>query len=194
MIGRLLHLFYLSRAHGIARRYFVTNGFDGALTMLGLLLGFYLSEFAALSTVITACLGAAVALCISGLSSAYISEAAERQKELRELEQAMVSPMTGSAHQAAARITPVLVALANGLAPLLISLFIISPLWMARAGIPLPLQPLECAMALAFVAVFFIGVFLSRVSGHFWLWSGLFATAVAVSTTLLIMMIERMAP
>jgi hypothetical protein len=37
MLERLRLLVQLTRAHRIARRYFVTNGFDGALTMLGLI-------------------------------------------------------------------------------------------------------------------------------------------------------------
>ena len=34
----------ITRSDLIARRYFVVNGFDGGLTMLGLLVGFYVSE------------------------------------------------------------------------------------------------------------------------------------------------------
>ena len=55
-------LLHLRRAEGISRRYFITNGFDGALTMLGLMVGFALSDNVALSVAIKACFGAAVAL------------------------------------------------------------------------------------------------------------------------------------
>ena len=44
----------LTHAHFIARRYFVTNGFDGALTMLGLTMGFYASPGVAITVVINA--------------------------------------------------------------------------------------------------------------------------------------------
>jgi hypothetical protein len=64
----------------------VTNGFDGALAMLGLMMGFYITDKVSISTVLNACVGTAIALMMNGLSSAYVSEAAERQKELRELE------------------------------------------------------------------------------------------------------------
>ena len=40
----------ISRTAGIARRYFVTNGFDGALTMLGLLVGLRVAGPVDLST------------------------------------------------------------------------------------------------------------------------------------------------
>ena len=53
---------HLAQTRGIIRRYAVVNGFDGALTMLGLLTGFSLGGDVPLETVIAACLGAAVAL------------------------------------------------------------------------------------------------------------------------------------
>jgi len=59
-----------SRSQDILRRYFVVNGFDGVLTMLGLLTGFYLGGATDLGIVIGVCLGAAVALGISGVTSA----------------------------------------------------------------------------------------------------------------------------
>ena len=85
LFGQLRFLLKITRSTGIARRYFITNGFDGALTMLGLLMGFRISDSVSLDIALTACLGATIALTMSGLSSAYISETAERKKELNEL-------------------------------------------------------------------------------------------------------------
>ena len=86
LIQQIRSLWKLSQAGDIARRYFVTNGFDGALTMLGILLGFYTGGAVQLVVVISACLGAAIALGISGFTSALLSETEERKKELKELE------------------------------------------------------------------------------------------------------------
>ena len=44
--SKLALIVQLTRATGIARRYFVVNGFDGALTMLGMLVGFYHADLA----------------------------------------------------------------------------------------------------------------------------------------------------
>ena len=54
-------LLRITRTRDIVRRYFVVNGFDGALTMLGLIIGFLVSTPADLSLIINACLGAAIA-------------------------------------------------------------------------------------------------------------------------------------
>jgi predicted membrane protein (TIGR00267 family) len=176
----------ITRSHGILRRYFVVNGFDGALTMMGINMGFYAGGEAPLKIVIGACLGAAVALGMSGLTSAYISEAAERKKWLSDLEEAMVGDLSESTHSAAARIVPLLVALVNGLAPLFIGLLIIAPLWFAAIGTPLPLQPLELSILLSLFCLFLLGAFLGKVSGSFWLWSGLQTLAAAGATALII--------
>jgi len=191
MIRQLRFLFQLTHGHRIARRYFVTNGFDGALTMLGLTMGFYSASGVPVPVVISACLGAAIALTVSGLSSAYVSEAAEREKELRELEQAVATDLQNTAHGQAARWVPILIAFVNGLAPLLIALFIMLPLWLSQAGVSLPLTALESCIFLAFVALFLLGAFLGTVSGRFWLWSGLRTLAIAAVTAGIILLFEQ---
>jgi predicted membrane protein (TIGR00267 family) len=183
-------LLEISDSEAIMRRYFVVNGFDGALTMLGLIMGFYVSDRVDLAVVITSCLAAALALGMSGMSSAYISEAAERRRDLAQLEKAMGTSLDESHHAQAARWIPWLVALVNGIAPLLIALVVIVPLWLARGGIVLGLEPLLAAMVVALVIIFLLGVFLGRVGGIFWLWSGLQSLAVALVTLGLIYLIS----
>lgn len=178
---------YLAQTRGIIRRYAIVNGFDGALTMLGLLSGFHLGGGAPLPTVIAACVGAAVALGISGLTSAYLSESAERRRALSELEAAMITDLQGSDHARAAHALPWLVALVNGGSPVLVSLLIISPLWLAQFGVALPLEPLSSAIATAFLCIFGLGVFLGRVAGTSWFISGLKTLLIALATMLLIL-------
>jgi predicted membrane protein (TIGR00267 family) len=179
----------LTRSHGILRRYFVVNGFDGALTMLGLILGFALTESTQLSVVISACLGAAIALGVSGVSSAYVSEVAERRRALAELEEAMVKDLSDSAHGLAARWVPLLTALVNGSSPLLLSLLILTPLWAAQSGLALPVAPLPSAMAVALLLMFLLGVYLGRISGVSWLRSGLQTLLIALVTAGLILLV-----
>lgn len=190
MFERLSLLLKIGRANGIARRYFIVNGFDGALTMLGLIMGFYVSEGVNLPVVVNACLGAAIALGMSGLTSAYISEAAEKKKELRELEDAMVKDLGNSAYGQAARLLPFVIALINGLAPLIISLFIILPLWATSRDLFLPFSALESALLLALVCIFLLGIFLGRISNTFWLWAGFRTLLIAAATAGFIYMLS----
>jgi predicted membrane protein (TIGR00267 family) len=188
LLNRVGLLLSITRTHGIARRYFVVNGFDGALTMLGMIVGFLMSTPDKLAVVISACLGAAIALGVSGISSAYISETAERRRALTELEDAMLANLEDSHHGQAARWVPLLIALVNGAAPLIISLLIITPLWLAEAGINLPLAPLHSAIVVALGVVFLLGVFLGRVAGISWLRSGILTLLIAVLTAVLILL------
>lgn len=175
-------LLRITRTHDIMRRYFVVNGFDGALTVLGLIIGFMVSGETGLSIIINVCLGAAIALCASGISSAYISEAAERKRALGKLQDAMITDLQDSAHGEAARGVPLLVALVNGFAPLVMSLVILLPLIAADAGLALPVPPLYAAVAVALTLVFLLGVLLGKIAGVSWLRSGVQTLLVAILT------------
>lgn len=192
MFARLRYLVELSHAHRIARRYFVTNGFDGVLAMLGLLMGFRVTGSTSLEVMIGACLGTAVALLMSGLTSAYISESAEKAHELRELEKSMVTSLDDSAHAEAARLMPWLIALVNGLSPLSLALLILLPLLLAQQRLwPAALPPLDSAIVIAVSLSFLLGVFLGRLSGRFWLWTGTRALLIAVVTALIILLLNQ---
>lgn len=186
LLGKVRFLLSITRTQDIVRRYFVVNGFDGALTMLGLIIGFLVSNSTELPVVINACLGAAIALGMSGVGSAYISESAERQRELAKLEKAMITDLQDSAHGQAARGAPLLIALVNGSAPLLISILILMPLFLARAGIPLALSPLYIAIIVALLLIFLLGIFLGSIAGVSWFRSGVKTLIVAIVTVALI--------
>jgi predicted membrane protein (TIGR00267 family) len=181
-LSKLTHLFRIAHARPIARRYFVVNGFDGALTMLGIIMGFYGSGEADPVVIVSACVGAAVALGMSGATSAYISEAAERAREFEALEEAMGTNLEGSVHSRARKLLPFFIAAVNGAAPLFISLVIIAPLWISMFVDGAAIHALDASLALALVVIFLLGVFLGRISQTFWLLAGLRTLLVAVFT------------
>lgn len=191
LLGDAQHWLEITRAHGIMRRYFVVNGFDGALTMLGLIIGFMVGGPAELSVIITACLGAAIALGVSGVSSAYVSESAERRRALDQLEQTMLTDLRDTSHGQAARWVPVLIALTNGAAPLLVCLLIITPLWLSERGTLSAAPPLPAAALTALLVIFLLGVYLGRTAGTAWFRSGLRTLFIALLTIGLIYVVAR---
>ncbi len=80
----------------IARRYFVNNFYDGMLTVLGILLGFFVTVLKGdqptveSHIVILTGVGASISMFISGLTGSYLSEKAEQKKIKEELKKAMV--------------------------------------------------------------------------------------------------------
>ena len=191
LLGDARHWLEITRAHGIMRRYFVVNGFDGALTMLGLIIGFMVGGPAELSVIITACLGAAIALGVSGISSAYVSESAERRRALDQLEATMLTDLRDSSHGQAARWVPVLIALTNGAAPLSVCLLIM-PLWLSERGVlSAAAPPLPIAALTALFVIFSLGVYLGRTAGTSWIRSGLRTLIIAIVTIGLIYAVTR---
>jgi predicted membrane protein (TIGR00267 family) len=77
----------------IARRYFVNNFYDGAITITGVLLGFLatLIKGDAINSnlIILAGLGTCISMFISGFSGSYLSEKAEQRKVEIEIKKAM---------------------------------------------------------------------------------------------------------
>lgn len=195
MFARLRYLVELTHSHRIARRYFVTNGFDGVLALLGLLMGFRVSATVSIEVMISACAGTAIALFMSGVSSAYISESAEKQLELRELEKSMVTSLDDSAHGEAARLMPWLIALVNGLSPLLLAALVLVPLFLSLHQLwpdpPVIFSALESAIIIALSLAFLLGAFLGRLSGGFWLWTAVRSLFTAVVTAALILFLNQ---
>ncbi len=80
----------------IARRYFINNFYDGMLTILGILLGFFILIFKEgqqtvdSHIVILTGFATSISMLMSGLSGSYISEKAEQKRSKAELDKAMV--------------------------------------------------------------------------------------------------------
>ncbi len=182
--------FILYRGRKIARRYLVTNGFDGTLTMLGLMTGFYVSGTKDLGVAINACLGAAIALFVSGFFSAYLSEKAERKQELQEFEQALLVDLEESRYGEASRYLPFFIASVNGLSPLFFSLLIISPLFLSFYGVEWPFSPFLVAIITALLCIFLLGVYLGKISRQFWLWAGLRTVLIAMILVAVILLFD----
>ena len=98
----------------IARRYFVKNGFDGSMTMLGIIVGAWVVNVKQPEIVVTAGLGACLAMGISGLSGAYLTERAERKRDLKNLECAMITKLNDSIITDATAFVSLYAALVDG--------------------------------------------------------------------------------
>jgi predicted membrane protein (TIGR00267 family) len=114
---------------------------------------------------------------------------AERKRALQKLEEAMIANLRQTAHGDAARWVPLWVALVNGLSPLFISLLILLPLLLAKAGLALPLPALYASGIVALLLIFLLGVHLGRIAGISWLRSGVQTMLVAIVTVALIYMV-----
>jgi predicted membrane protein (TIGR00267 family) len=147
----------------IARRYFAMNAFDGVLTTIGVLVGNYLAGIRDLMIPIRIGIATSIAMGISGLWGAYLTEAAERQRELSELESVSLIDQSETEIGRASRVAVVIVAVVDGLAPFLAALIVLIPLFFDPI-IQNAVTSYIMAIIVALLSLFGLGMFLGDVS------------------------------
>ncbi|WP_276256166.1 VIT1/CCC1 transporter family protein [Halomontanus rarus] len=155
----------------ISRRYFISNGFDGTLTSIGVVVGAYLSGIADGLTVITIGLGAAVGLGTSGVWSVWEIERAEKQAELLELERAMLTGLEGTAVQQRRAGARKINAVASGIGPLIGILLPLVP-FLAQGAAVTMLEATLLAVAVGVTVLFTFGAYLGSISKQNWIVAG----------------------
>jgi predicted membrane protein (TIGR00267 family) len=151
----------------ISRRYFISNGFDGTLTSIGIIVGAVLSGVPDGLTVIKIGLGAAVGLGTSAVWSVWEIERAETRAEIRRIERAMLKDLDDTRIQREQSGARVVHATMSGLGPLLGILIPLTPF--AVEGTVLTMQ--EAALIAVGLGVGVLGVFgayMGSISGQRW--------------------------
>jgi len=147
----------------IARRYFAMNAFDGVLTTIGVLAGNYLAGVRDLSIPIRIGIATSIAMGISGLWGAYLTESAERQRELSDLEKISLIDQSETSIGRASRFAVIVVSVVDGLAPALAAFIVLIPLFLA-SWINNPILSYGLAGGIALLLLFGLGLFLGKVS------------------------------
>jgi predicted membrane protein (TIGR00267 family) len=162
----------LTQGVEIARRYLAMNAFDGALTMLGLILGGLITINPSIPSeahlqfhaILVAAAGTSIAMAISGFSGSYLTESAERDREVEEIGKAMLSDMSDSMYAKATKTTSVVVALIDGSSPAIAAFIIIIPLFFVPSGILEMRLAFYFAIGICLALLFALGLFLGSVS------------------------------
>jgi predicted membrane protein (TIGR00267 family) len=149
----------------IARRYFAMNAFDGVLTTIGVLAGNYLAGVRDLSIPIRTGIATSIAMGISGLWGAYLTETAERRRELSELEKISLIDQSDTSIGKASRFAVIVVSIVDGLAPALAAMIVMIPLFL-RNLIGNPILSYALAGVVALLSLFALGIFLGKVSNE----------------------------
>lgn len=179
----------VTKASGIARRYFVMNGFDGAMTVFGVVLGSWIAGVTRPEIIILAGLGACLAMGLSGFFGAYIAERAERERHLKELEKATHNHVDPIQYEAS-RFVEVYVALIDGLSPVLTAIVSITPfIFVSLEWMPV-WNAYVASLTLSLVSLFLLGIYLGKVAKeNGWLY-GIMMIIVGALTALVIFFIQ----
>jgi predicted membrane protein (TIGR00267 family) len=155
----------------IGRRYLAMNAFDGILTMIGVLMGGYIAGIHEARTVLYTAFATCLAMGISGLSGAYMTESAERKHDLQSLETAMLRDLGETEQARAGRFAVIVVSLIDGLSPLIAGMTVVAPFFFASlAGSIQTLYIISLVIALCLL--FVLGAFLASVAKENMLRSG----------------------
>ena len=156
----------------IARRYFAMNAFDGALTIIGVVMGNLVAGVGNTRIVISTGLSTSIAMGISGLWGAYLTESAEREREMDELSRVTLVEMKETRIGRASRLAVLIVALVDGISPFMTAVIILIPFFFASL-FPSLQTVYFTSLTVALVVLFLLGVFLGRVSGKSWIGFGI---------------------
>lgn len=151
----------------IARRYFVSNGFDGTLTSIGVIVGAVLSGVPSGATVIKIGLGAAVGLGTSAVWSVWEIERAETKAELRRIERAMLVDLDDTQIEREQRGARLLHATMSGLGPLIGILIPLTP-FLFEGTLFTMVEAALIAVALGIGILGVFGAYMGSMSGQRW--------------------------
>ena len=172
----------ISGVGAITRRYFVMNAFDGALTMLGVVIGAYVAGVLNSITIISAGIAGSIAMGASGMSGAYMTEKAERSKKLKELEKAMLTDLSDGLHGKSQRFATFFAAIVDGISPALAAMVVISPFFLANFGIIDPEIAFYACIGLTLTVLVLLGIYLARISDESMIRYGLQMLVVGLIT------------
>ncbi|SIR64698.1 TIGR00267 family protein [Haladaptatus litoreus] len=156
----------------IARRYFVSNGFDGALTGVGITVGAYLSGVPDGLTVIKIGLGGAVGLTTSGIWSVWEIERAEMKAELHDIEDAMLTELSDTQIERDKNSDQVVNALMSGLGPLFGLVLPLVPFLFEGVALSL-FEATVLSVAVAVGVLFVFGAYMASISRQRWYIAGI---------------------
>jgi predicted membrane protein (TIGR00267 family) len=155
----------LANISEIARRYFAMNAFDGVLTIIGVLMGNMTARVDEPRIVISTGLATCIAMGVSGLWGAYLTESAERKRDLEEMGRYTLTDLNDTQIGQASRVAVVTVAVVDGLAPFLAALVVLVPFFLVGL-FPALMWVYYTSLGMALLTLFALGLFLGRVSGE----------------------------
>ncbi|MCD6536924.1 MAG: hypothetical protein J7K49_07870 [Thaumarchaeota archaeon] len=179
-------IFRYSRAEEYSRRYAVMNAFDGVITVLGIIFGSVLLGQAAVKQILAAGIGASIAMGISGASGTYMTEKAEQERKIKEIEEAMLVKLDGTVIVKARERAAIISAIVDSLSAMLAGLVILAPYFGAAIGLLTSEIAFYLSTVISFALLFGLGIFLGKIAKKDIVRSGIKSLAVGLITLLLI--------
>ena len=173
----------------IVRRYFVMNGFDGILTVLGIVIGSYFANVKDPSIIIITTISTCVAIGISGFSGTFMSERAERKRYIKILERKMLTKFNSNIINESAGFASFYSAIIAGISPIIFALIILIPMFLTSFGLIPYIIAFYGLIGISILTLFMLGIFLGRVSKENIIVWGIKMSLIGLFATLLLFFI-----
>ena len=182
-IEKIRRYIRISEIAPIGRRYFVMNAFDGATTILGIVVGAYVAEITNEFWVIWSGLGATLAMSLSGFVGAYMTEEAERERKLKTLEKSMLKKLKKTVVGKASHFASLWAAIIDGLSPAVTAVVCLTPFFLSSHGLFSINSATQISVVTALSIMFLLGVFLGKISHRNMLVHGMKTLSVGLIIT-----------
>ena len=187
-VRNLRYLITLTRSAAIARRYFVIGAFDGALTVLGVIIGVYVAEASvhpelARQLIIGAGMAGGIALAVSSGVGAYEAERVEHILSHKNLEHAMLSSVEGTRKEAMT-VSIVVSAIVHGVAPMIAAFVPLVPFFFMPLN-----EAVVTGIVITMMFLFVLGAFLGNLIKEIFVYTGLRFVIAGLATAIILILI-----
>lgn len=166
----------------IVRRYFVIGAFDGALTILAIIIGANVAGATEghKTFILATSIGAGIGLAVSSAVGAYEAERVEKKLDQWTIERAMLAKMSEE-HRDAYRFAAILSAFVHGVAPLIAAILPVIPFFFLTLS-----EATIAAIVITTTLLFVLGAYLGSLVRERFLLTGLRFVAAGLGTALLL--------
>ena len=172
----------------ITRRAFINNAFDGALTLLGILMGNVILGEIHPPTIISTGLSACLAMGMSGAFGRFFSERAERKHALLQIEKYMFTDLSDSILAQESKKKVLIISLVDGLSPTIAAVIPLIPFFLAQSMLITVSLSVILSFTLDFLVLFILGAFLGKLSDENILLHGILMVGVGFITGIIILL------
>ncbi|RLI24538.1 hypothetical protein DRO58_07270, partial [Candidatus Bathyarchaeota archaeon] len=189
ILERVRQYIEISNALEIVRRYFVINAFDGAVTILGAVMGAYISGINTPKALINMGFSVSIALAMSGFTGSLLMELAERGGEVKDLEKRLFRKLDNSLITEAHNFASLVAALVDALSPAVVALTATIPFILAYMGIMVMADAFKTSILITLTFTALLGFYLGRISKtRVWLYTAAMVGAGLLTAALSLML------
>lgn len=140
------------------------NSFDGALTILGIVIAMLVAGAMEPRIVIISSIGVIVATGVSGIWGGYSAERAERKRTIKILEKHLMRKLRKTQIESEYKKMSLFMGLANGLSSTIVSFLLIMPFFLAQFNLISKMEAYYFSVLLILVSLFVLGYFVGMIA------------------------------